>query len=96
MAQAGVVRIGREHQRTLRQLAERMGESMRAVVEKAIDELKRKQFFEEFNTAYGTIRNDPKAWKEELEERRYSAEVLRDDLESKEIWSEDGSVIIGG
>ena len=41
MAQSGMVRISRASQETLRQLAERTGESMQAVLEKAVDELKR-------------------------------------------------------
>jgi hypothetical protein len=95
MRQAGVVRIGKHHHQALRQLAERMGESMQTVVEKAIDELKRKQFFEEFNAAYAALRSDPKAWAEELEERQYSAGALTND-EPDEVWSEDGSVVVNG
>ena len=96
MAQAGVVRIGREYHRTLRQLAKRMGESMQAVVEKAIDELQRKQFFEELDAAFANLKSDENAWQEELEEREQWASTLQDDLDSDEAWTADGRLVIGG
>lgn len=96
MAQAGVVRIGKQHHEILRLLAKKMGESMQTVVEKAIDELRREQFFEELNAAYAGLRNEPKAWQKELEDRRSLEGTLRDDLDRNEVWSEDGSVTING
>ena len=96
MAQAGIVRIGREHHQTLRQLAKRMGESMQTVVEKAIDELMREQFFKEFNAAFSSLKNDPTAWEKELEDRRSLEGTLQDDLNANEVWSEDGSVVVHG
>ena len=90
MAQAGVVRIGRAHHQTLRQLAERTGESMQAVLEKAIDELKRKQFFEELDAAFAALKSDATAWQEELEERDLWAGTLEDDLDPEEGVAKDG------
>lgn len=77
---AVVVRIDRAHHQTLRQLAERRGESMQAVVEKAIDELKRQQFFEELNAAFATLKADEGAWKQELEERALWESTLGDGI----------------
>jgi len=91
---AQVVRIGKEHHQILRQLAKRMGESMQTVVEKAIDELKREQFFEEFNAAYGTLKSSPGVWQKEIAERRSLEGSLQDDLDRSEVWAEDGSVNI--
>jgi hypothetical protein len=96
MAQAGVVRIRREYQLTIRQLAERMGESMQAVVEKAIDELKRKQFFEELDAAFGALKSNSAAWEEELAERNLWANTLQDDLDQDEVYTADGRLVAGG
>lgn len=94
MAQGGIVRISKEAHQTLRQLAEVMGESMQAIVEKAIEELRRKRMIEEANTAYAALRNDPDLWREESEERRLSEATVRDNLEPNEVWSEDGSATV--
>jgi len=93
---AQLVRIGKEHHQTLRQLAKKMGVSMQTVVEKAIDELKREQFFEEFNAAYGTLKNDPEQWQKDIIERESLEGTLPDDLNPNEIWSQDGSVKSNG
>lgn len=93
---AQLVRIGKEHHQTLRQLAKKMGVSMQTVVEKAIDELKREQFFQEFNAAYGTLKNDSAQWQAELTEHQSLEGSLQDDLDPNEEWSEDGSVKING
>ena len=95
MAQAGVVRLGRASHETLRRLAERMGESMQAVAEKAIDELKRKQFFEEMDAAFAALKADPVAWREEAEERELWAGALSDDLDPEEVWTADGRLVAG-
>jgi hypothetical protein len=96
MAQAGVIRVGRSSLQTVRQIARRRGESMQSVVERAIDELSRKQMIDDANAVYAALRNNSAAWGEEIEERRVFAGTLRDDLEPKEVWSEDGSVVISG
>lgn len=96
MPQTGFVRIDRNHHQTLRELAKKMGETMQTVVEKAIDELKREQFFEEFNAAYAGLKNDSKNWQKELEERQAFEGTLQDDLEGNEVWSENGSVVSNG
>jgi predicted transcriptional regulator len=80
MAQAAAVRIDRVHHQVLRQLAERMGESMQAVVERAIDELKRQQFFEELDAAFTALRADEGAWQEEAEERALWESTLGDGI----------------
>ena len=78
-----VVRIGRQHHIILRQIAESMGASMQAVVEIAIDDLKRKQFFEEMDNAYSALRADEAAWKEELNERALWESTLQDGLDAE-------------
>jgi hypothetical protein len=69
---------------------------MQSVVERAIDELSRKQMIDDANAAYAALRNNSAAWGAELEERNVLGGSLRDDLESNEVWSEDGSVVVSG
>lgn len=96
MAQAGVIRVGRSSLQTVRQIARRRGESMQSVVERAIDELSRKQMIDDANAVYAALRNNSAAWGAEVEERKVYEGSLRDDLELNEVWSEDGSVVVSG
>jgi hypothetical protein len=75
------VRIQPKSYAKLRQLAKSAGVSMPDVLAVAIDELFRKRFIEDCNQAYARLRADPKAWKEELEERRLWDLTLSDGLE---------------
>ena len=96
MAQSGAIRINEFSHRTLRQLAETTGESMQTVLSKAIEEYRRKQFFEELNASFAALKNDPAAWQEELSERTELSGTLGDGLDADEVWSEDGSLAIAG
>jgi hypothetical protein len=75
------VRIKPQTYAKLRQLAKRAGVTMPEVLDDAIDELFRKRFIEDCNQAYARLRSNPKAWKEELEERRAWDVTLADGLE---------------
>jgi hypothetical protein len=75
------VRIQPETYDKLRQLADEAGVTMPEVLAEAIDELFRKRFLDECNRAYGRLKADPKAWKQELEERKVWEQTLSDGLE---------------
>jgi hypothetical protein len=75
------VRIQPESYAKLRQLAKETGVSMPDVLAEAIDELYRKRFLEDCNRAYARLKADPKAWQQELEERRAWDVTLGDGLE---------------
>jgi predicted transcriptional regulator len=77
---AANVRIQPETHTKLRLLANEARKSMPEILEQAIDDLYRKRFFEECNRAYARLRSDPKAWQEELEERRLWDATLADGL----------------
>jgi predicted transcriptional regulator len=74
------VRIGESAHRMLQELAEQTGTSMQAVLEKAVSEYQRKCFLEGLNADFATLRNNPKAWQEELEERALWDSTLADGL----------------
>ena len=75
------VRIDAETQQALRELAAQDGESMGVVLRRAIEAYRRNRFLDELNRGYAALRSNPKAWKEELEERRAWDATLADGLE---------------
>jgi len=77
------VRISRAAWKTLRQLANRAGEPMQEILDKAVEEYRRKQFLEEANEAFAALKNDAKAWQEEIEEREAWDGTLADGLEDE-------------
>lgn len=75
------VRIGTPAHRTLQELAEQTGTSMQSILEKAITDYQRKCFLEGLNADFAALRNNPKAWQEELKERALWDSTLADGLE---------------
>ena len=75
------VRIQPHTYAKLRELASVSGVTMPEVLAEAIDQLYRKRFLDECNRAYGRLRADPKAWKQELSERTAWEATLGDALE---------------
>ena len=54
---------------------------MQTILDEAIDQYQRNKFLDEVNAAYARLRADPKAWKEELAERKDWDGTLMDGLE---------------
>jgi predicted transcriptional regulator len=74
------VRITSQARDVLRKLAESEGETMQRVLEKAIQQYRRRHFLEEANAAFAALRADGPAWEAELEERRIWDASLGDGL----------------
>jgi hypothetical protein len=72
------IRISSTSHQALRALAEQCGEPIQTVLDKAIETYRRQRFFEALNAAYAALREDPGAWKEELEERAAWDATLQD------------------
>lgn len=82
MAQAATtVRISTQTHRVLQELARDSGEAMAAIVDRAIDDYRRKQFLEGLAADFAALKRDPEAWKEELEERAIWDRALADGLD---------------
>ena len=77
------VRIGTTAHHTLQELAAQTGTSMQSVLEKALTEYQRKCFLEGLNADFAALRHNPKAWREELEERALWDSTLADGLEDE-------------
>jgi hypothetical protein len=66
---AETVRIKPETHAKLRDLATSTGDSLPELLDKAVEDYRRKTFLAECNRAYEALKSDPKAWAEELKER---------------------------
>ena len=62
------VRISESAHAALRSLADEGGETMQAVIDKAVEEYRRHRFWDQVEAAAGGLRGDAAAWTEELAE----------------------------
>lgn len=84
------IQISEQSHRVLRELAEQTGQTVEAVLEKAVDAYRRKLFFEQLNAGYAALRADPEAWAELESERKVWDATLMDGLDPQERWTEEG------
>ena len=77
------IRISSHSKATLRQLANREGKPMQAVLDEAIEQYRRDTFFRELNEDYSRLQADPEAWKQELGERQEWDTALMDGLDGE-------------
>ncbi len=80
----GTIRISDTARVTLRELARTEGKSMLAVIDEAVEALRRQRFLEQVNAAYAGLRDDPRAWEEIEGERREWDATLADGLVAAE------------
>ncbi|MGH2516516.1 MAG: toxin-antitoxin system protein [Ktedonobacterales bacterium] len=80
------VRISEHTHDLLKVLAAETGEPMQAILDRALEEYRRRRFLEEANAEFAALRNDPEAWQEELDEREAWDSTLMDGIESDESW----------
>ena len=84
------VRISETAHQILKELAEQSGQTMMDVLDKALDEYRRKILFEQMNAGYAARRADPESWAEAEVERKLWDNTLMDGLDPDERWTEDG------
>ena len=72
------VRVSESTHQTLRILSAEVGESMQNLMEQAVEQYRRRLFLEGLNEDFKTLREDPQAWREELEERALWDNTLLD------------------
>lgn len=77
------VRIAENIHDNLKRLSKQFGEPMQLVMAKALEEYERVQFFKELDIAATKLREDPKAWKEELAERALWDNTLMDGIDDE-------------
>jgi hypothetical protein len=54
---------------------------MQEILEKSVEEYRRKRLLEETNNAFLALKNNPEQWEEELKERQLWDRSLADNLE---------------
>ncbi len=74
------VRITRNTWKSLRETARQTGMSMQEIMEKSVEEYRRKRLLEETNNAFLVLKEKPEHWKEEQEERRLWNKTIGDNL----------------
>ena len=74
------VRISESAREILREMAQIEGRPMQALLEEAVETLRRKRFLEQVNAAYASLRGDAKAWAAVERERREWDRTLLDGL----------------
>lgn len=74
------VRISDSTREMLREMARTEGRPMQALLQEAVEALRRKRFLEGVNAAYASLRGDAKAWAAFEKERRTWDGTLLDGL----------------
>ncbi|HEX6984705.1 MAG TPA: hypothetical protein VF170_04980 [Planctomycetaceae bacterium] len=77
------VRITPQTYAVLKDLSERSGEPMTAVLQQAVEAYRRQKFLEDFAADFAALRSDEKAWEAEQAERAAWDAALADDLEGE-------------
>ena len=76
----GTIRISDSAHGTLRELSRTEGKPMLALIDEAVEALRRQRFLEQVNAAYATLRADPRSWAALEAERRSWDVTLADGL----------------
>lgn len=77
------VRISQSSWKKLKTIAAKTDNPMQEVLDKAIEEYRRKCFLEEANKAFEALRNNESSWKEELTERKEWDNAIDDGLKEE-------------
>jgi hypothetical protein len=75
------IRVSRSTHGLLRELADRTGETMTDIVDRAVREYQRQQFWADYHTAYAAIQADPSARADLQGEIEYWDSTSTDGLE---------------
>ncbi|MDK2888930.1 MAG: hypothetical protein PWP72_1808 [Thermoanaerobacter sp.] len=75
------VRISSRAWKTLKEIAEHTGETMYAVLDRAVEAYRRQWLLQKTNEAYAALKGNPEGWRDETAERREWDSVLSDGLE---------------
>ena len=76
----GTTRISATAHGILREMSKAEGKPMLALLDEAVESLRRQRFLERLNEAYATLRADPRTWEAIEDERREWDATLPDGL----------------
>lgn len=75
---SSTIRISKESNSILREIAAQEKKSLQTILDAAIEDYRRRRFLQEANKAYSVLKENPKNWKVELEERKQWETTLSD------------------
>ena len=78
------IRISQRARAVLKALARKQDCAMQSVLERALDDYRRKQFLEDVNAGYAKLRRDRAVWKDVQSERALWDRTLADGLSVRE------------
>lgn len=90
---APTIPISDASRQVLQELAQQTGQTPTEILDKALDQYRRKLFFDGLAADYAALKTDPEGWAEELEERKQLEGTLMDGLDTDERWTEDGGCL---
>ncbi|MGC9384878.1 MAG: ribbon-helix-helix domain-containing protein [Kosmotogaceae bacterium] len=76
-----VVRVSENTHVKLKEISQTTGETISNILEKAVENYRRKEFLKKTNKAYAKLKEDKEKWEEELSERKDWDLTLLDGLE---------------
>jgi len=80
-AQSSTVRVSAKTKRQLRALANQTKLTLGAILERAVEQYRRRIFVQRANASYAALRKDKRAWRHQTAERRAWDETLSDGLD---------------
>jgi hypothetical protein len=75
--------------RVLQALSGETGKRISEILEEAVEEYRRKIFFEGLDRDYAALKADPDAWSEELQERKLFENTLMDGIDPRDSCTEN-------
>ncbi len=77
------VRVSETTHKALQALSSKEGKTMQDIIDKAIEDYRRKNFLEGLSQDFQALQEDPEAWKEHEEEMALWDNTLQDGLENE-------------
>ncbi len=74
------VRVNEKTIKNLNEIVKKTGQSKQEILDRAVEEYRRKHFIMEANKAYTFLKNNPEKWQEEIKEREEWEITLEDGL----------------
>lgn len=75
----------------LNNIARHLGVSVEEFLK--VEEVQEPDFWQQVDQSYKVLRDFPKTWSRELEERGQLVNTLSDGLDTEEVWTADGEVL---
>lgn len=77
------VRVSENTHQTLRSISLKDGETMQDIIDKAVEDYRRKRFLQGLSQDYQTLQQDPEVWKVHEEETALWDNTLEDGLSNE-------------